>query len=86
MSGAVILCFSFFNSALVADIEAGTAQNTFGLVNFIGNTHIDTAFRAQKGTASAGNTPVGNEIILLVIHGKYLRIFLYHITSEAPVQ
>ena len=62
-------CFSFFYCALVADIEAGTAQNTFGLVNFIGNAHIDAAFRAQKGTASAGNTPVGNEIVLLVIHG-----------------
>ena len=51
----------------MTDIEAGAAEDTFALVDLIGNTYIDAAFGAEQGASAAGNTSVGNEIELFYI-------------------
>ena len=68
------LCFSFFDSALVADIEAGPAQDAFALIDLIGHTNIDAAFGAEKGTSSTRHTPVRNEI----------KLFLFFVAHTKP--
>ena len=84
MSGAVILFFSFFDCALVADIETGATQNAFALIDLIGNADIDAPFGAEERTSATGNTSVRNEVeltIFLIIH-KYPPLrFLGHILS-----
>ena len=65
----------------MADIKAGAAEDTFALVDFVGNADINAVFRAQQSAPTAGDTTVGNEIVLLIFHRNNLLIFLYHSTS-----
>ena len=54
----VRLVFTFLHGAFVADVEASAAKYAFILIDHIGNTDFDAAFRAQQGASAAGHTPV----------------------------
>ena len=73
--------FFLFDCALVTDIEASSAEDTFALIDLIGDSNVDAAFGAQQRAPSAGYTTVRNEIVLLILHritSMFLCIIAYH--------
>ena len=70
MRCSCFLLFFLFYSTLVADIVASTAEDAFVLIDFIRNTDIDAALRAEECASAAGDAAVGNkEILFAFIHG-----------------
>ena len=60
--------FPFFHGALGTHIEACTAQDAFALIDFIGHTDVNAAFRAHQRTAAAGDAVVTDEVKLGMFH------------------
>ena len=76
----------------MADVETGSAKNAFALIDFVRDTDFDAAFGAEECAPAAGNTPVRDIVVLLlilIIHGyssQDMKDFRYFITGSDRLQ
>ena len=61
--------FSFFNCTFGTYIVAGAAKYAPALIDLVRYTDLNTAFRTDQCTASAGDAVFANMIELLIFHG-----------------